>query len=137
MKKTFSLCLSLFVFVLFLPDAQHKASAAGSIAVSYESLLDEIVCFKTASNFPTYTAGQESSYDRRSVAPHAPGWWANDDGFGFIRTDIISGRSEKVLFDQSGRRYHKNMDDQHQQNGTLRFYFDETDCLTGLSLLMI
>lgn len=125
MKKTFSLCLSLFVFVLFLPDVQYKASAAGSIAVSYESLLDEIVCFKTASNFPTYTAGQESSYDRRSVAPHAPGWWANDDGFGFIRTDIISGRSEKVLFDQSGPGVITRIwMTSTNKNGTLRFYFD-------------
>ena len=49
-----------------------------------------------------YRSMQQSSYDRRSVSPDRPGWFANDDGEGFIRLEEHNGRKEKVLFEDEG-----------------------------------
>ncbi|WP_029904881.1 glycoside hydrolase family 172 protein [Prevotella sp. 10(H)] len=95
--------------------------------IKLESLLDEMVSVEELSRFPDpyYTCHQESSYDRRSVSPGNPGWFANDDGFGIIRTDSVEGRIEKVMFDETGpgvitRIWITTID----KRGTWRFYFD-------------
>ncbi len=118
MKKYLFLCLFLSIgTILSTTIADEK--------ITLEDLLDEIISFDETVYFPNYTCLQESSYDRRSIAPDAPGWWANDDGFGYIRTDITDGRSEKVLFDQSGPGVITRIWITTQnKRGTLRFYFD-------------
>ncbi|HCF94291.1 MAG TPA: DUF2961 domain-containing protein, partial [Verrucomicrobia bacterium] len=49
--------------------------------VSLESLLDEMVNRDHLAQLPavSYTCSQASSYDRGSVAPDQPGWFANMD----------------------------------------------------------
>lgn len=94
MKKTFLLFLFLYAWTTLHAAVQDNEK------ITLEDLLDEIISFEDAVYFPDYTCHQESSYDRRSVASDVSGWWANSDGFGFIRTDVVEGRTEKVLFDQ-------------------------------------
>ncbi|MDR0547283.1 MAG: DUF2961 domain-containing protein, partial [Dysgonamonadaceae bacterium] len=93
--------------------------------VSISSLLDEMVSFESVALYPNYIGRQQSSYDRRSVSPGNANWFANEDGGGFIRTEINDGRTEKVLFEDTGAGVITRiwMTTQNR-NGTLRFYFD-------------
>ena len=94
--------------------------------VTIFSLLDEMVSYEAAALYPNFICRQQSSYDRRSVTPGVTNWFANDDGGGFIRTETNNGRTEKVLFEDTGagaitRIWMTTFD----RSGTLRFYFDE------------
>ena len=110
---------------LLLSHLFINACAADDKPITLESLLTEMIDYDAIAHYPEYACLQESSYDRRSIAPDVPGWWANDDGFGFIRTDVIEGRGEKVLFDQSGAGVITRIWITTQnKTGTLRFYFD-------------
>lgn len=101
--------------------------SCGKQTITIETLLDEMVSVEELSRFPDpyYTCHQESSYDRRSVSPGDPTWFANDDGFGIIRVDSTEGRIERVMFDEKGpgvitRIWITTID----KRGTWRFYFD-------------
>ena len=105
-------------------------------AITFESLLDEMISVEELARFPhpSYSCLQESSYDRASVSPDQPGWFANNDGFGIIRVDTVQGRTEKVMFDEKGpgvitRIWITTLD----KRGTWRFYFDGSDT-PGLSI---
>ena len=52
--------------------------------VTFSDLLRQMADLRTLAEFPdpAYKTIQFSSYDRRSVAAYAPGWYANSDGFG-------------------------------------------------------
>lgn len=107
------------IAVLFLLSA--CAPKEGTITL--KTLLGEM----TEGGQPSlaWTARMASSHDRSSVSPDSPDWFANNDGFGFERTETIQGRREKVL-----------MEDKHpgvitrfwlttrNPRGTMRFYFD-------------
>ena len=58
----------------------------GSFAetVTTGSLLQEMIDLERLAEFPqpSYKTVQFSSFDRRSVVPSQPGWFANSDGFG-------------------------------------------------------
>lgn len=106
-------------------SAQSDKTPSSKITV--ESLLREMTSPQEQALFPepAYTCRQQSSYDRASVSPDDPGWFANNDGFGTVRTDTIDGRIEKVLFDQAGpgaitRIWLTTLD----KRGTMRFYFN-------------
>src|ERR1700754_4688521 len=93
-KKAFVLLISLSVF---------RLSYAQSV-VDTRSLLKELISYDAAAKWPqpTYTEKQASSYDRASIAPGKPGWFANADASQYIRTDTINSRIEKVMFDADG-----------------------------------
>ncbi len=97
--------------------------------VSLSGLLDEMVSYDESARFPAvfFKTGMESSYDRRSVSPDDSQWFANNDGFGYIRLDSIEGRAEKVLFDRAGpgviTRFWQTTT---EKTGILRFYFDDS-----------
>lgn len=59
-------------------------SLAAPAPLTTGDLLREMVELDVLAEFPDppYKTTQFSSYDRRSVAPYAPGWYANSDGFG-------------------------------------------------------
>ena len=105
----------------------HGSPSDAASQVTMASLLDEMISYDAVTGYPAvnYRAAQVSSYDRRTVDPHEPGWFANDDGAGFERLDTIRGRVEKVLFDEKGpgaiTRIWMTTND---KRGTLRFYFD-------------
>ena len=120
MKVFFILsCLTIIALNIYGQDKIHY--------ITLESLLDEMVSTEECAKLPEpcYTSHQESSYDRRSISPDRPGWFANNDGFGIIRVDTVNGRYEKVMFDEKGpgvitRIWITTID----KRGTWRFYFD-------------
>lgn len=52
--------------------------------VTLDSLLDEMISVEESARYPLvpYRCLQVSSYDRSSVSPDSPGWFANNDGYG-------------------------------------------------------
>lgn len=92
MKGT-SICAILTLLFAFNLSARQKGSDH-EYQVTFEKLLDEMISAEQQARMPepAYRSGQVSSYDRRSVSPDKPGWFANNDGFGIERTDTIDGR---------------------------------------------
>ncbi len=96
--------------------------------VSIQSLLEEMVSYDSVARWPdpAYTCKQASSYDRATVAPDKPGWFANSDQNQFIRTETNQGRTEKVMMDADGPgcivRFWLTTGG--NKKGSLRFYFD-------------
>ena len=80
--------------VLFLVLLFSGCGGRDSGRVTLGTLLDEMTSPGEAARWPAvpYTCLLTSSHDRASVAPGTPAWFANDDGFGFIRTDTSAGR---------------------------------------------
>ncbi len=99
--------------------------------VTLGSLLDEMIDPARLARWPdpAYTCRQASSYDRATVAPDQPGWFANSDQNQFIRTDTIRGRTEKVMLDADGPgclvRFWLTTD--RNKRGWLRIYLDGAD----------
>ncbi|MFI5378404.1 MAG: DUF2961 domain-containing protein [Tepidisphaerales bacterium] len=114
------LCLTLWGIV---------ASAAEPITL--QSLLGEMIDRDRLARWPepAYTCKQASSYDRASVAPDKPGWFANNDTAQFIRTEKTAGREEHVMMDADGpgavvRFWMGAPDPNKGVEGRLRFYLD-------------
>jgi len=72
--------------------------------VSVRSLLEEMTDREAVARFPApaYTARQFSSYDRGTVAPDKPGWFANDDNSKFLRVETNGVNRECVMLDAQG-----------------------------------
>jgi hypothetical protein len=96
MKSQFVSCLA--VALLSMPVA-----ALGP-KITIESMLNEMVDRQAISKFPspTYRCLQASSYNRESVSPDLPGWFADSDGVSCIRTEEINGTTEWVLMEDDG-----------------------------------
>ena len=96
--------------------------------ITLESLLEEMTDYAAVARWPQpeFTCKQASSYDRATVAPDKPGWFANSDQNQFIRTETNQGRTEKVMLDADGPgclvRFWLTTD--RNKKGTLRFYLD-------------
>lgn len=99
--------------------------------ITVETLLKEMTSRDEMSRYPAlpYRSMQQSSYDRRSVSPDRPNWFANDDGEGFIRLEERNGRKEKVLFEDKGPGAITRiwLTTFGSINTILRFYFDGKD----------
>ncbi len=112
------------------------AAAAPAQEVSLRSLLDEMGDRAAIARWPApeYVCAQASSYDRDSVAPDQPGWFANWDRSQFVRVDEREGRKEYVLMEERGpgavvrfwATWHGPGGGPFS-NGTLRFYLDGSD----------
>jgi hypothetical protein len=72
--------------------------------VSLESLLREMTDPAKMAQFPTqeYKSLQESSYNRASVSPDKPGWFADSDGVSWIREEMNEGKTEYVVMEHTG-----------------------------------
>ena len=72
--------------------------------VTIQSLLKEMACRSCLArySFPAYASLQASSYNRESTARDAPGWFADSDGTGFIRTEEKNGKTEWVVMEHDG-----------------------------------
>ncbi len=77
---------------------------ASAASISLESLLAEMTDRDRLCRFPSplYESLQASSYNRESTRRDAPGWFADGDGTGFIREEVIDGRREWVLMEHQG-----------------------------------
>lgn len=112
------------------------APPAPPAPVTLESLLREMVDRERLARRPdpACVCAEASSYDRATVAPDKPGWYANADRSNFLRTDVVDGRSEHVLVDLHGPGAivrvwgtWSGADGQPFANGTLRVYLDGAD----------
>ncbi len=92
------------VGVAVLVAAVASPARAEGPAVTFESLLGEMVDRDRLARWPevAYRCRLASSYDRASVAPDKPGWFANNDTGQSIRTETIQGRKEFVAMDVDG-----------------------------------
>lgn len=114
---------SLFACLLFT-----IAPATVSGEVTLESLLREMVSRDAIARWPQpeWTCKQASSYDRKTVAPDQPGWFANGDHTQYIRSEVTDGRTEQVMLDVDGPgalvRFWLTTADNKQ--GTIRIYLD-------------
>ena len=72
--------------------------------INLTTLLNEMVDRDQITRFPQngYQCLQASSYNRESVSPDKPGWFADSDGIGFIRTEINNGQEEWVIMEDDG-----------------------------------
>ena len=116
-------CLSIIGSLAFL------AAGCARSPVTLDSLLGEMTDGAAIARLPQpeFTCRQASSYDRGTVAPNQPGWFANNDQNQFIRTEkTIEGRHEKVMLDVDGPgclvRFWLTTD--QNKKGTLRIYLD-------------
>lgn len=127
MKRIIIIEIIIIVIAFFVSCSNHGAINGYNEEISTQSLLNEMIDRDEMSRFPNpeYIQSQISSYDRKSVAKGSPGWFANNDGSGYIKKDTISGRVEKVLFNENGpgaiTRIWMTTND---KRGMLRIYFD-------------
>lgn len=98
--------------------------------INLQSLLNEMVDKESIARWPHpfYELKQISSYDRRSVSPSKPGWFANNDYSNFIRVEEKQNSKEYVMFDADGPgaivRFWLTTD---AKPGKMRFYFDNEE----------
>lgn len=98
-------------------------------SVTFASLLDEMIDRDALPKLSrhSYQLKQASSYDRKSLSP-SKDWYANQDGSGYIRTEVNSGRVERVLMEDHGAgvvvRFWGTYVPWGFSGGKLRFYFD-------------
>lgn len=125
MKKqliALSICASLLACA-----CSSSCPAGQDYDVTLSSLLDEMVDRDALTSYPSipFKAAQVSSYDRRTVSPDEPGWWANDDGAGYERLDTVAGRYEKVMCDLKGPgAVTRIWMTTKEKFGTIRIYLD-------------
>ena len=78
--------------------------SAQTTDVSFSSLLQEMGD-RTAETYfplPEYQSLQASSYNRESVSPEKPGWFADSDGVAWIREEFNGGKKEYVIMEHNG-----------------------------------
>ena len=104
--------MELFIPVLFVParfisfvflgviSCVGYAHAQTQNRVTLSSLLEELTDYEAVTRWPASTPGYEeymaSSYDRRSVSPDSPGWYANSDFSQYIRAEAHTDKKEQV-----------------------------------------
>jgi hypothetical protein len=99
-KRIITIDLSLIMFFLFF----GAGISAQETQVGIETLLKEMVDRDKITQFPqsNYLSKQASSYNRESVSPDLPGWFADSDGVSFIRTEDNNGKKEWVIMEDIG-----------------------------------
>jgi glycerophosphoryl diester phosphodiesterase len=72
--------------------------------ITRETLLEEMADRDRLARLPVppYQSLQASSYNRESVRRHQPGWFADSDGLGFLRTETVGGKTEWVIMEHEG-----------------------------------
>lgn len=90
----------LFLTIIVMPVWANAQQESITIA----SLLEEMIDRDRITQFPemAYECKQASSYNRESRSPDLPGWFADSDGIGFIRTEENNGKKEWVLMEDEG-----------------------------------
>ncbi|EON77965.1 hypothetical protein ADIS_1504 [Lunatimonas lonarensis] len=95
-----TLLFSLLVWLVLgsLTSCQDKEE------IDLSGLLHEMIDRDKITRFPKvgYKSLQASSYNRESVSPDLPGWFADSDGIGFIRTEEVNGSTEWVIMEDDG-----------------------------------
>ncbi|TAN17260.1 MAG: DUF2961 domain-containing protein [Chitinophagaceae bacterium] len=97
MKLIFFLTFCLFPIFSCHTFAQQKP-------VTFQSLLNETANNNQLVQYPSpyYQQLEASSYNRASVSPFKPGWFADGDGSGYIKKDTVNGKTEYVIMEHQG-----------------------------------
>ncbi|MCL3779913.1 DUF2961 domain-containing protein [Prolixibacteraceae bacterium JC049] len=97
MRNLIKYALVILVILPAIANAQEKT-------ITIQSLLREMVNRDKLATFPnpSYECKQASSYNRESVSPDKPGWFADSDGVFCIRTEMNNGQKEWVLMEDEG-----------------------------------
>jgi hypothetical protein len=92
-----TLLISAITGVAFPMEAAPKAPYFPPLNTA--TLLEEATDLPSMTRYPApfCATKQFSSYDRASVAPDKPGWFANDDNGHYVRKEERQGRTEHVL----------------------------------------
>ncbi|HRP58280.1 glycoside hydrolase family 172 protein [Agriterribacter sp.] len=92
----------LRLFICFVILMHYVTADAQTITLT--SLLNEMSDRDTLARYPlpVYASLQVSSYNRESVVKDGPGWFADSDGIGFMRTEKKSGKTEWVVMEHDG-----------------------------------
>jgi len=103
----FYLAIIICLCGLLLPACDQPASEITlqpPQPVTLSSLLDEMINRDAITRFPNpaYKSLQTSSYDRRSISPDLPGWFANNDFSNYYNQEFIDGRMEHTLMESAG-----------------------------------
>lgn len=98
MNILFFFASAVIILLSFLPHYSKGQS------VTFKSLLKEVVNSNQLARYPNpfYRQLEASSYNRASVSPFKPGWFADSDGSGYIRKDTINGKVEYVIMEHKG-----------------------------------
>lgn len=100
----------------------------GQAPISLKSLLYELVDNAARARFgaPAYTEHQQSSYDRHSVSPGQPGWFANGDFSQYVRQEVRDDHTEQVMLDVDGPGAIVRcwLTTTEKRDGILRIYLD-------------
>lgn len=74
------------------------------VVITFETLMQEMTDLDRVARFPDteYLSLQASSYNRASVAPDKPGWFADGDGISWIREEFNGGKKEYVIMEHDG-----------------------------------
>ncbi|MBS1715165.1 MAG: DUF2961 domain-containing protein [Armatimonadetes bacterium] len=86
------------------PWALAVVTAGSGSVVDFESLIKEATDLTAHARLPVpaYRALQASSRNRESVHRDRPGWFADGDGTGFLRTVERAGRTEWTVMEHDG-----------------------------------
>ena len=125
-----TLWMPMLILPLIAAAANMEACRAAEGTISFESLLKEMIDREVLARFPqpSYTCAQASSYDRKSVSPDQPTWYANEDWSYFLRQEENSGRKEWVMLDAKGPGCVVRMwEGGPKPKGVIRFYLDDGD----------
>lgn len=100
----FSAQRGVFLSTLLFVGTLSFAADSGCPTVTFDSLLFEMADRDSLARWPAleYQCKQASSYNRESVAPDKPGWFADSDGISGIREETIDGRKEWVVMEHTG-----------------------------------
>lgn len=90
--------------MVMLLAAAGATTALAGVPVTLNSLLHEMGDPDALARWPepAFQQLQASSYNRASTVRGGPGWFADSDGLGFIRTEERDGRTEWVMMEHSG-----------------------------------
>lgn len=124
-------CTEEFEYVIPPKYPNGTGSTPIEYDITFADLLEEMQDAEEVAKYPAwnYTTHQASSYDRVSVTPGVPEWYANVDGRGYIRTEKNEGRTEYVMMEHYGpgvitRIWLTSLTD---KNAVVRFYFDGSE----------
>lgn len=94
----------LALALLALGSCSSQAGPAPAPRVTFAGLLAELVDRDRVARLvdPVWEAGHASSTNRESTKRGAPGWFADGDGTGFVRTEHGADGTEWVLLDHAG-----------------------------------
>src|SRR5665647_152523 len=98
------LTLAFITFTCFFVFVGTKNCTAQIFDVTFKSLLNEMGDRMMMTHWPAheYRSLQASSYNRASVSPDKPGWFADSDGVSWIREESNNGKKEYVIMEHDG-----------------------------------